>query len=412
MEVVLGNRRRLVGMPRSSAFVAMLWSTSRPGVLLLATACALAAVGMLAGCSKSGGRLSGDQPTWHRLGSFRIFQQDGSDISISFADSTNGWLIASGGRLLRTADGGRSWKPEDGKIVRDHVADNATLPQSMAELRGFSNVRCVGSDTIWVAHGWQDSNLLVSRDAGVTWRRCETIDLTDLTVNNMSWVGESRGWVECFTSGPATSYVSRRAYVFETMDGGQSWRRFSDAGWSDAMVVGGAMSYNDVDFTVAPTLEDGFAWQPVKGEPDTRQPAFRVDSRRLWQVSGDYSEFGPPDGTLAYSDNIDSGIRGGWHYDERFKHTPLKTIFFSDESNGWVVGDEGVLVTHDAGKTWQMELKWPKSDQEPIPGVARFCRVGDTVVLLTVSRWSTLSDGSAGHSAVVLWSRPLPAPAQ
>lgn len=412
MEVVLGDHPRTVGTLRKSVSVAIVRRAAQLGALLLGAACVLLAVGILAGCAKGGGRLSSDQPTWQRLGSFQIFQQDGSDISISFADSTNGWLIVSGGRLLHTADGGRSWKPEDGKIVRDHAAGSATLPRSMAELRGFSNVRCVGSDTIWVAHGWKDSSLLLSRDAGVTWRRCETIDLTDLCVGNMSWVGGSRGWVECFDIRPATSSEPRLAYVFETKDGGRTWRRFSDAGWSDAMVVGGALSYDDVGFTVAPTLEDGFAWQPVKGEPDMRQPAFRVDSRRLWQVGGEYSEFGPPDGTLAYTDNIDSGITGGWHYDERFKHTPLKTIFFSDESNGWVVGDEGVLATHGAGTTWQMELKWPTSDQEPIPGVARFCRVGDTIVLLTVSLWSTLSDGSAGYSAVVLWSRPVPAPTQ
>lgn len=110
--------------------------------------------------------------------------------AIRARDSRVGVIVGTSGALLVTDDGGVSWRSID-------VGDGY--------LRGIA----FAGDRIWVCGG--PGTLVGSVDSGKTWRRAEFP--TEDKLNAAGFLTEDVGWV-----------TSMEGRLYQTTDGGQSWR--------------------------------------------------------------------------------------------------------------------------------------------------------------------------------------------
>lgn len=141
---------------------------------------------------------------------------------LDFADAHHGWAILkksyntsrSVGEMLRTVDGGKTWKQLSGN----------TPP--IAE-----PFRFISPSTGWIAGG-PDLELYVTRDAGDSWRKVSLP--APPGVSNDFWVvsnlpvfeGERRGflWTQ-YPTGPPSDPNQSILVLFATDDGGSTWKQ-------------------------------------------------------------------------------------------------------------------------------------------------------------------------------------------
>lgn len=323
-------------------------------------------------------------------------------LSVAFSDARHGWITVGAGRTWQSSDGGRSWQPSAGRLVGDRRCGPAVLPKAVADVPGPVCIRSLGDRVLWLAFDGRrapeggdesevtafPSGLLVSRDAGRTWRLCRALDTTGTRILDLSWQGSSHGWL---LTAAAPDFGPTGETVFETHDGGRSWR-------PAAVERASIWTYDNVTRTLAPSPKNGVAWVASSEEAGALRPAWTTGEQAYWEVGYDSPEYGPETGELLTSSP------GGWpalRYDGRFERRPLFGVYFSDDRHGWVGGSKAVWGTGDAGGAWSKELVWPR-DERPYHSDQVFCATGEAILLAT-----TVWEGP--HSgAVVVWSRPRP----
>ena len=172
--------------------------------------------------------------------------------SIDFADARHGWVVGKSGLVLRTEDGGATWTtqktplsiekhlfkvravdPQTAWAVGDwgtiiHTTDGGATwkDQSLGVIK-VQTIEAPGRTTnvvsddvilsdVWfpdAKHGFivgEFGTLLMTDDAGVTWRRQATP--TEKTLFGVHFIGADRGWV-----------VGIDGLVMHTEDGGRTW---------------------------------------------------------------------------------------------------------------------------------------------------------------------------------------------
>jgi photosystem II stability/assembly factor-like uncharacterized protein len=237
----------------------------------------------------------GSKPRWEALplGTKADFRD------ITFTDAMNGWIAGgsyeiTGGLVGRTSDGGKTWRYVSNLTERER--------QSVDAIHFFdsaSGIAATGSGAI-----------LVTSDGGATWTAA-TRQGRHVGVSSLFFLDSRRGW------------AAGTGDVIRTDDGGQIWMpastehndtsyrapirslQFLDeqSGW-----VAGMQSY------LARTSDGGGTWEPAS-IPDTRSP-----------------------------ESLAAGITA---------RPSFWSLFFIDSEVGWVVGEEGVMLsTADGGTTW------------------------------------------------------------
>ena len=165
---------------------------------------------------------------------------------VAFADAEHGWIVGSAGTLLATVDGGATWVRQDPGTSTGLVAV-AAVDARQAHALGEGNV------------------ILTTRDGGTTWARRQIA--TDALLVRLVFADALHGWALGQTEG---GIYSRRALLYATDDGGETWRlrregtRASDlvdASFSDA-THGWAISrrFDDVPNPFLETDDGGATW--------------------------------------------------------------------------------------------------------------------------------------------------------
>jgi photosystem II stability/assembly factor-like uncharacterized protein len=213
---------------------------------------------------------------------------------VDFADPKHGWVVGRSGLVLHTADGGETW---------------ARQPTGLD--RHYFDVSALDAQRAWVIGDW--GAIVATRDGGRTW---EDRSLTrDVILNGASWPDSQHGWIAgeagtiLVTTDGGTTWTDQQSGVQKTLFG----IYFADAqrGWA----VG-------IDGLIIRTTDGGQAWHVQHGDPELGA---------LEQV-----------GFAAALDN-----------------PSLYDIAMAGE-RGYAVGDIGcVLVSDDAGLTWT---------RKPLPG--------------------------------------------
>jgi photosystem II stability/assembly factor-like uncharacterized protein len=131
---------------------------------------------------------------------------------LDFTDPQNGIVVGQNGTILKTTDGGKTWRRIKVKL---HMEDWQVAPPHF-----FGVARGSNPNNLWIVG--PVGTILRSRDGGETW---ENISLPpppdqiggrywDLTLNGVYFVNDNEGWI-----------VGEFGKIFHTTDGGDTWEK-------------------------------------------------------------------------------------------------------------------------------------------------------------------------------------------
>jgi len=242
--------------------------------------------------------------------------------TVFFLDSKNGWAAGDSSTLLKTTDGGATWK------------------RLMDRKEGVRFIDVVFSDT---QHGWLNSgdSLLYSSDGGDSWQPAAAL-------------GHAKGFGPGCVVG-ATRYQlhipTMGMGVFHSDDGGRAWaplpgklnlNNYSAISFSDAQHGWLLAQPNHV----ATTADGGQTWSEVEQKISARTVRVRfVDAATGWAFGLDGTTMlGSGDGGKTWISES-TGLKS---YD------PLEDLDFRDAHNGFVLSYNGqIIATADGGKHWR-----------------------------------------------------------
>jgi photosystem II stability/assembly factor-like uncharacterized protein len=255
--------------------------------------------------------------------------------SVCFVDSTNGWI--GGNRLdiypgdssviIRTTDSGMNWyKQADLDLYR--VNDVFFVDQN----NGFIVGREGGGGNLFQTtdggETWSDTTL---PNYGMIWERIYFVD------HNIGWIlGRICGVLFCTSS------------IYKTIDGGNTWQ---------LQMEQGPLGLYDISFTdtqngiavgqsfgpgvLYQTSDGGETWLENPGPPFEETifvDVFQISNSvfAIWGMNYDLGD--------VFYWSTDSGVT--WQLRGSYQNVPLhqNRIFFTDTSNGWAVGDGGIIL--------------------------------------------------------------------
>lgn len=305
------------------------------------------------------------------------FLADAELTCVTFVDADRGWCCGDRGVIWHTADGGRTWKPQNSGVTCRLEA----IQFLDAEI-GFA----VGGWTQPYTHTTHGVALR-TRDGGKSWQL--TPDLTLPGLRQVRFFDARRGWAVGDSSALFT------AGVFKSEDGGRTWSplpKGESAGYAagDFREGGGALAGLKGDLAVISgsetkpsrtpnlgarglrrltlvgdaggwlvgdgglvltTADRGYSWTTPPGalpEAAARGVDFRalaVQGTNVWMA-------GAPGSCVLHSP--DNGQN--WQLYRTDHSVPLCGLTFIDEYRGWAVGSLGtILHTRDGGRSWRVQ---------------------------------------------------------
>jgi len=272
--------------------------------------------------------------------------------SVFFTDNDNGWAVGNEGIILHTADGGDNW------IEQSSGAD------FVLESVYFNN-----PDNGWIAGGKggvpQTGIILRTVNGGEAWEEMY-ID-TSFYLNDVYFPDSLNGWAV----GDAHVYVGIWGTLLHSIDGGETWVKQDsippysfptslplrgvhfidpDNGW----VVGGSMAPSSgyIYCFIMNTNDGGITWEEQINYSNIHSPLNSVcftDNNNGWAIGG-LTQAWP-----GYESIILHTINGGDTWEEQICGITevWKSVCFTDAETGWIVGGSTILHTTDGGYTWE-----------------------------------------------------------
>ncbi|MGV9688216.1 WD40/YVTN/BNR-like repeat-containing protein [Streptomyces sp. NPDC003444] len=280
---------------------------------------------------------------------------------LAAVDRRTAWAAGSRGTVLRTTDGGRSWR---------NVSPPGAEGLEFRDVEAFDARRAV---VLAIGEG-EASRVLRTEDGGATWT--ESFRNTD-----------PRAFYDCMTffdhrNGLAMSDpVDGKYRILSTRDGGRSWRVLPNAGMPEALPG-----------------EAGFA--------ASGQCLVSAGSRDVWLATGGAA-------TARVLHSADRGLTWTVTASPIPAGDPARGVFglaFRDRTHGIAVGGdyrkdqpspEAAAVTADAGRTWRPSAAPPPAYRSGVAwlpyGRTAALAVGPTGTDLTIDggrTWRTVDTGS------------------
>jgi photosystem II stability/assembly factor-like uncharacterized protein len=254
--------------------------------------------------------------------------------AVCFLDQNRGWVAGSGGTLLKTTDGGQTWRK-----LKLQTRDNLRDVYFANERDGWLVAE---RDSLRLKNNEEPrSYLLKTDDGGVSWSAVY-LNLSDLNPRLVRAVfaDADRGWV-----------FGETGVVLATRDGGAHWNR--QPAPTKHLLLGGAFADDDHGWlvgaggTILQTGNGGVTWlnSIVRDGNGARFAAASFVGNSLgWAV-----------GTAG---RIFSTTNGGrtWFEQRSDVTDDLADVKFTDAGEGWAVGVQGTLLhTKDGGVHWLSE---------------------------------------------------------
>jgi photosystem II stability/assembly factor-like uncharacterized protein len=261
--------------------------------------------------------------------------------SMSFPDDLNGWATCDDGTLLRTADGGNSWKRT---TIYPRV--NTSIPFFATN---FIRVFFVNKRKGWiVAEHKKAQAVLGTENAGQSWKIKSKLDFKG-SFHNVWFMDERRGWA----AGEQEDKNIEGGVIYATQDGGTTWTlqysaRDNTSFFEEVKFVDSLNGWAVGENSVVHTADGGKSW--VKQYLPELAFFFGLDvvtPKEAWVVGSS--------GIVLHT--IDAGqtwtqVKLPTKYEDHW----LNSVKFIDSNNGWVAGNDGVILfTNDAGTTWKVE---------------------------------------------------------
>jgi len=275
---------------------------------------------------------------------------------VCFIDSQEGWVVGDFGTILHTSDGGTNWAIQPASTTRDlfgvdfigqngwavgdygtvlHTSDGGANweTQDAAITRVLRSVSFANSMNGWIVGDF--GTIRHTTDGGVNWETQTGSTSRDLFAVSFR---NGNGWA-----------VGDYGIVLHTSDAGETWetqtasttRIFRDVHFTDSKngwIVG--------DFgTVRKTTNGGNSWLSEFVSSSRDLFAVHFPGSRGWTV-GDFGTVIELNGAEPYR----------WDIQNSGTDQILRDAYFTDNLNGWVVGDGGYIVhTTNGGINWNAQ---------------------------------------------------------
>jgi photosystem II stability/assembly factor-like uncharacterized protein len=273
--------------------------------------------------------------------------------SVHFTDGQYGWIAGQEGLILHTADGGKTWQKQDSHAVqRDGDVEQPLY---------LFSLHALDKDHAWAVG---DRSILTSTtDGGQTWRARKVPMELDISGGQPLAAADPIFYDVKFTDLQHGWIVGEFGKIMHTEDGGETWKE------QERTLMEGTGIFDLLDL---PTLFGVHMNDDQKGVAVGLEGriARTADGGQRWsfdQIEVDVPLVDPLFKVVELSDG------GGWAAGaagEVMRHEPGETawkrahlgqdvltwlhgISFSDQQNGWLVGGYGLIFrTTDGGKSW------------------------------------------------------------
>ncbi len=250
------------------------------------------------------------------------------DVYFLPSDPNFGWICGFNGMVIRTTDGGNTWR---GSTVNAYHLESVHFP---TRLVGYVS----GVDGIFK-----------STDGGASWFDITPVGTRDTTTFwGCYFLNENYGVLVgdgCF---------GRYQHFWLTTDGGTTWSVFigneTNSGMTDAILYPNGLGYASSSGRIWITQDSGRTWQ-----------VFSVSGPELWQeeITNIGSSFLVPySGTTCTGGGNDGGMRfttnNGSTWNSFRTGVPMFGTFLIDSQKGWACGySTEVYYTSNGGINWQ-----------------------------------------------------------
>ena len=263
------------------------------------------------------------------------------NIDAMFTDPDHGWVTRSDmygdGNILYTYDGGETWNP--GNIRGD-----------------FSSVFFIDTISGWAAGC--NGSLARTADGGQNWT---TICVgTGSSLNDVFFTDSINGWA---VGGGHPTLTQVNSMLLHTDDGGSTWiehdaphailRSIFFINTLEGWITGRGTWYDPN--IISHTSNGGISWEIQYDNWDTAclKDIYFTDSQHGWAV-GERDNYVNPPGPpiLLYTES------GGeiWEDQSYLTDKSLSAVYFTDQDNGWMAGNEIILHTTDGGQNWEEQV--------------------------------------------------------
>jgi photosystem II stability/assembly factor-like uncharacterized protein len=292
---------------------------------------------------------------------------------VNFVDENTGWLNGQTDRSSIPVEDNENAnrKKEPAKKVEDPLKTNQGF-EVLQTTDGGNTWRQIPDQFKWKIRsvwfvdprtGWAltvDRDILHTTDGGATWsvqrkagsvkiklignRREPVIDAPE-QIERIYFVDSQHGWA--WGGGQTTDYTEQPGIFLATLDGGKNW---NDLPYPFEQNVVGFFFLDPTRAWVSTsagfyrTDDGGLNWSSIKSKrpEEVFNSIFFVDQSNGW-IAG-------RSGRLAKTSD------GGQTWTRMVYIKPefvMRSVFFFDRSRGWAVGDNGaILYTPDGGDTW------------------------------------------------------------
>jgi photosystem II stability/assembly factor-like uncharacterized protein len=240
---------------------------------------------------------------------------------VFFLDRETGWVLGMYGTMMKTTDGGETWR---GSTIADV---------------GLNGIYFIDHDKGWVVG--REGKIFRTADGGETWERAifsGTPQNTDLY--EVRFLNETLGFILGYCG------------LYRTIDGGMLWENY----WLPVIPRKGAWNMSIVDDCLGYLL--GSSWM----EPDPPLVYRTQDGALSWSaVEGSESSVLRAVMTIEFIDELRGWAGGGviMRTDDGGKtwttqrdDATVREFFFCGPSTGYAVGGVTLLRTTDGGDSW------------------------------------------------------------
>ncbi len=282
--------------------------------------------------------------------------------AISFQNANDGVAVGFAGTILKTNDGGDTWKycrrgktqtseewftdvnfaddtigfasgymgipPYQGIVARTFDGGTTWEIVDVTGMNELFKLTVVNADTSFVVGGNTAARTI---DGGATWTELVSLSTID-PLYGIDFTDGSNGWV-----------VGHDGQILHTTDGGNTWTNLSADTLTDILyditfvnaTTGWTVGFGGVIYK---TVDAGVTWvKQLSGTTNSLESVYFLDENRGWAVGFM--------GTVLYTSN------GGttWTVQPTIGNNSLFDVDFQSTTDGWIVGENGTLLSTNSG---------------------------------------------------------------